>query len=158
ARRRGRPRGPRPRRPRALPRERRGRRSEAMKDSIAAKLASLDARLKEIDARLSDPDVVSNLDGYRKLTQERAEIRPVGEACGAWRKAQDDIAAAAEMARDPAMREFAEDETRAGRERAEALEEDMQRMLLPRDPNDEKNLFLEIRAGTGGDESALFAG
>jgi len=129
-----------------------------MKDSIAAKLASLDARLREIDARLSDPGVVSDLDGYRKLTQERAEIQPVVEAYGAWRKAQDDVAAAADMARDPAMREFAEDEMRAGRERAEALEQDMQRMLLPRDPNDEKNLFLEIRAGTGGDESALFAG
>ena len=129
-----------------------------MKDSIAGKLASLDARLKEIDARLADPEVVNDLDGYRKLTQERAEIHPVVEAYGAWRKAQDDVAAATEMARDPAMREFAEDEMRAGRERSAALEDDMQRMLLPRDPNDEKNLFLEIRAGTGGDESALFAG
>ena len=129
-----------------------------MKDSIAAKLASLEARLKEIDARLADPEVVNNLDGYRKLTQERAEISPVVEAYGAWRKAQEDAAAATEMARDPAMREFAEEEMRAARSRAAALEDDMQRMLLPRDPNDDKNLFLEIRAGTGGDESALFAG
>jgi peptide chain release factor 1 len=129
-----------------------------MKDSIASKLASLDARLKEIDARLSDPGVVDNLDGYRKLTQERAEIQPVVEAYGAWRRAQDDVAAASDMARDPAMREFADEEMRAARERAAVLEADMQRMLLPRDPNDEKNLFLEIRAGTGGDESALFAG
>jgi len=129
-----------------------------MKDSIAAKLASLAARLKEIDARLADPEVVNDLDGYRKLTQERAEISPVVEAYGAWRKSQEDVAAAGEMARDPAMREFAEEEMRAGRERSAALEDEMQRMLLPRDPNDEKNLFLEIRAGTGGDESALFAG
>jgi len=129
-----------------------------MKDSIAAKLASLEARLREIDARLADPGVVDDLDGYRKLSQERAEIAPVVEAYGAWRKAGEDVAAATEMARDPAMREFAEDEIRAGRGRAAALEEDMQRMLLPRDPNDGKNLFLEIRAGTGGDESALFAG
>jgi peptide chain release factor 1 len=129
-----------------------------MKDSIAGKLASLDARLKEIDARLADPEVVNDLDGYRKLTQERAEIHPVVEAYGAWRKAQDDVAAATEMARDPAMREFAEEEIRAARDRSEGLEDEMQRMLLPRDPNDEKNLFLEIRAGTGGDESALFAG
>jgi peptide chain release factor 1 len=129
-----------------------------MKDSIAAKLGSLEARLKEIDARLADPGVVDDLDGYRKLSQERAEISPVVEAYGAWRKAREDVAAATEMARDPAMREFAEEEIRAARERAAALEDDMQRMLLPRDPNDAKNLFLEIRAGTGGDESALFAG
>jgi peptide chain release factor 1 len=129
-----------------------------MKDSIAAKLASLDARLKEIDARLADPGVVDDLSGYRKLTQERAEISPVVEAYGAWREAEEDVAAATEMARDPAMREFAEEEIRAGKSRVTALEDDLQRMLLPRDPNDEKNLFLEIRAGTGGDESALFAG
>ena len=129
-----------------------------MKESIAAKLASLESRLREIDARLTDPGVVDDLDGYRKLSQERAEISPVVEAFGTWRRAEADVAAAAEMARDPAMREFAEEEIRAGRSRVAALEDDMQRMLLPRDPNDEKNLFLEIRAGTGGDESALFAG
>ena len=129
-----------------------------MKDSIAAKLASLEARLKEIDARLADPGVVDDLDGYRRLTQERAEIFPVVEAYGAWRKAEGDVAAATEMARDPGMRDFAEEEIRAGRDRVAALEDAMQRMLLPRDPNDDKNLFLEIRAGTGGDESALFAG
>jgi peptide chain release factor 1 len=129
-----------------------------MKDSIAARLASLERRLREIDARLSDPEVVNDREGFRKLSQERSEISPVVEAFGAWRKAREDLAAAEEMAADPAMREFAEDEIRAGRGRIAALEEDLQRMLLPRDPNDEKNLFLEIRAGTGGDESALFAG
>jgi peptide chain release factor 1 len=129
-----------------------------MKPSIAAKLASLDSRLKEIDARLSDPGVVNDLDNYRKLSQERAEIQPVVEAFGDYRKAEGDLAAADEMARDPQMRAFAEDEIRAARERLAALEADLQKMLLPRDPNDDKNLFLEIRAGTGGDESALFAG
>jgi peptide chain release factor 1 len=129
-----------------------------MKASIAAKLASLDSRLKEIDARLSDPGVVNDLDNYRKLSQERAEINPVVEAFADYRKAEGDIAAAEEMARDPAMRAFAEDELKKGRERLAAIEADVQRMLLPRDPNDERNLFLEIRAGTGGDEGALFAG
>ena len=129
-----------------------------MKDSIAAKLASLEARLREIDGRLSDPDVANDVDNLRKLSQERAEIQPVVEAFGLWRKAGDDVVAAAEMVGDPQMRDFAEDEIRAGRARAEAIEADLQRMLLPRDPNDDKNLFLEIRAGTGGDESALFAG
>jgi peptide chain release factor 1 len=129
-----------------------------MKASIAAKLASLDSRLREIDARLSDPAVVDDLDDFRKLSQERSEIEPVVALFNEHRKAEGDIAAADEMARDPRMRSFAEDEIRAGRERLAALEADLQRMLLPRDPNDNKNLFLEIRAGTGGDESALFAG
>jgi peptide chain release factor 1 len=129
-----------------------------MKASIAAKLASLDSRLREIDARLSDPAVVDDLDDFRKLSQERSEIEPVVGLFNEHRKTEGDIAAAEEMARDPQMRSFAEDEIRAGRERLAVLEADLQRMLLPRDPNDGKNLFLEIRAGTGGDESALFAG
>jgi peptide chain release factor 1 len=129
-----------------------------MKASIAAKLASLDARLQEIDARLSDPEVVDDLDNYRKLSQERAEIQPVVAAFADYRKAEGDIAAAEEMARDPDMRAFAQDEIASGRARLATLEADLQKMLLPRDPNDDKNLFLEIRAGTGGDESALFAG
>jgi peptide chain release factor 1 len=75
-----------------------------------------------------------------------------------YRKAEGDLSAAEEMTKDPDMRAFAEDEIRAGRERLAGLETELQRMLLPRDPNDERNLFLEIRAGTGGDESAIFAG
>jgi peptide chain release factor 1 len=129
-----------------------------MKESIAAKLASLDSRLREIDVKLSDPEVTRDLVNYRKLSQERAEIEPVVAAFGEYRKAEGDLAAAEEMARDPGMRSFAEDEIREARARLETLEASLQRMLLPRDPNDEKNLFLEIRAGTGGDESALFAG
>ena len=129
-----------------------------MKDSIAARLASLESRLKEIDARLSDPGVVQDIDDFRKLSRERAEIFPVVEAFVAWRKAAGDLDAAEEMAKEPSMRDFAEEEIRAARDQLAALEEELERMLLPRDPNDEKNLFLEIRAGTGGDESALFAG
>jgi peptide chain release factor 1 len=129
-----------------------------MKASIAVKLASLDSRLKEIDARLADPEVTNDLDNYRKLSQERSEIEPVVAAFNDYRRAEGDVAAAEEMARDPDMKSFAEDEIRSGRARIEALEADLQRMLLPRDPNDDRNLFLEIRAGTGGDESALFAG
>jgi peptide chain release factor 1 len=129
-----------------------------MKPSIAAKLASLDQRLKEIDTRLSDPEVTRDLENYRKLSQERAEIQPLVGLFHDYRKAEGDVAAAEDMAKDPEMREFAEDELRAGRERLAVLETELHKMLLPRDPNDERNLFLEIRAGTGGDESALFAG
>jgi peptide chain release factor 1 len=129
-----------------------------MKPSIAAKLAALDARLHEIDRRLADPDVVKNVDELRKLSQERAEILPVVEVFGDYRRAESDLGAAEEMARDPSMKSFADDEARAARGRLEGLEAGLQKMLLPRDPNDDRNLFLEIRAGTGGDESALFAG
>jgi peptide chain release factor 1 len=129
-----------------------------MKASIAGKLGSLELRLKEIDARLSDPGVVNDLAGFRNLSQERAEIHPVVEAFGEYRRAEGDLAAAEEMAKDPAMRQFAQEEIGAAKKRLEALEGELQAMLLPRDPNDARNLFLEIRAGTGGDESALFAG
>jgi peptide chain release factor 1 len=129
-----------------------------MKASIAGKLASLDSRLREIDARLADPEVASDRDNFRKLSQERAEISPVVAAFADYRKAEGDMAAAEEMARDPRMREFAEEELKSGRERLAVLDQELQAMLLPRDPNDDKNLILEIRAGTGGDESALFAG
>ena len=129
-----------------------------MKATIAARLASLEARLKEIDLRLSDPDVTNDLDNYRKLSQERAEIEPVVAAFLQYRAAESDVAAAAEMAKDADMRDFAEEEGRSARARVERLDAELQRMLLPKDPNAQRNLFLEIRAGTGGDESALFAG
>ncbi|MCM2329110.1 MAG: peptide chain release factor 1 [Lysobacter sp.] len=129
-----------------------------MKPSVAAKLASLVSRARELDALLSDPDVTANLDNYRKLTREHAEIAPVVGRYGDYLAAEGDIATAEDMTKDPAMREFAEAEIRAGRDRLEEIAADIQKMLLPTDPNDEKNLFLEIRAGTGGDESALFAG
>src|SRR5258706_2125989 len=126
-----------------------------MKPSIAAKLASLDARLTEIDSLLTEPEVVNDLDKLRKLSQERAEIQPLVQAYGEYRKAEGDIAAAEEMARDPEMRVFAEEELKSGRERLAVLEASLQRMLLPRDPNDDRNLFLESRAGTGGEASTV---
>ncbi len=129
-----------------------------MKPSIAGKLAGLDVRLREIDVKLADPEVTNDLENYRRLSQERAEIEPLVAAYGEYRRAEADLAAAGEMAADPETRAFAEEEIAAARARLQSLEESLQRMLLPRDPNDERNLFLEIRAGTGGDESALFAG
>jgi len=129
-----------------------------LKASVAAKLASLVARARELDALLADPGVTADLDNYRRLTREHAEIAPVVARYGEYRATEADVAAAEDMARDPDMREFAESEMRAGRARLEEIAAGIQKMLLPKDPNDERNLFLEIRAGTGGDESALFAG
>ena len=129
-----------------------------MKPSLHLKLDQLALRLDELNAMLSAEDVTRDLDRYRALTKERAEIDPVVERFREFQRAEGDLAAAAEMAADPAMRAFADEERIAATARMDALAADLQRMLLPRDPNDERNVFLEIRAGTGGDESALFAG
>ena len=129
-----------------------------MKDSIKNKLASLVERLAELDRQLEDPAVVNNMDNYRKITKESAEIAPVVSLYNEYRGIEKDIVAAEEMATDPEMRAFGEDEIRAGKAKLDGLEVDLQKLLLPKDPNDEKNTFLEIRGGTGGDESALFAG
>ncbi|HSQ04482.1 MAG TPA: PCRF domain-containing protein, partial [Burkholderiales bacterium] len=128
-----------------------------MKQSIAAKLSQLTARLEEINRLLSAENITDDLDNYRRLTREHAEIAPVVELYRGYRSGEDDIRTAQEMAADPEMREFAETEIRQTRERLAQIEGELQKQLLPRDPNDERNIFLEIRAGTGGEESALFA-
>jgi peptide chain release factor 1 len=129
-----------------------------MKPSIAAKLAQLSARLAEVSRLLSAESATADLDLFRKLSREHAEIGPVVELYDAYRKSEADIASAQEMTSDPEMRELAEAEIKQGKERLASIEAELQQRLLPRDPNDERNIFLEIRAGTGGDESALFAG
>jgi peptide chain release factor 1 len=129
-----------------------------MKDSISKKLTSLSERLVELDRLLAEPSVVDNMDSYRKITREHADIAPVVALFSEYEKSEADIAAAQEMGKDPEMHEFAEEEIKAGKARLEQIEIAMQKALLPKDPNDEKNIFLEVRAGTGGDESALFAG
>ncbi|VVE29772.1 peptide chain release factor 1 [Pandoraea capi] len=125
---------------------------------MQAKLDQLTQRLVELDGLLSQGDVTRDLDNYRKLTREHAELAPVVAQYQQYRQAQNDVTAAQEMAADPEMREFAEDEAMNARARMDDMEGTLQRMLLPRDPNDDRNIYLEIRAGTGGDESALFAG
>ncbi|MEX3526987.1 MAG: peptide chain release factor 1 [Burkholderia sp.] len=129
-----------------------------MKTSMQSKLDQLSNRLAELNELLSRENVTADLDQYRKLTREHAEIGPVVEHYAQWRLARGDEATAQELLSDASMREFAEEEIREARERMARLEAELQTMLLPRDPNDERNIFLEIRAGTGGDESALFAG
>jgi peptide chain release factor 1 len=129
-----------------------------MKTSMQSKLDQLTTRLAELNDLLSREDVTANLDQYRKLTREHAELGPVVEHYALWRQASNDANTAQELLTDASMRDFAEDEMRAARERMEKLGAELQKMLLPKDPNDDRNIFLEIRAGTGGDESALFAG
>ena len=129
-----------------------------MKTSMQSKLDQLTTRLAELNDLLSREDITANLDQYRKLTREHAELGPVVEHYGLWRQASNDALTAQELLADASMRDFAEDEIRAARDRMDKLGAELQKMLLPKDPNDDRNIFLEIRAGTGGDESALFAG
>jgi len=129
-----------------------------MKPSIAAKLAQLSGRLEEISRLLAAEDATANLDLYRKLTREHAEIGPVVELYQRYVSGEGDLKAAEEMSGDPAMRDFAESEIKLTRERLAGIEQELQRRLLPKDPNEDRDIFLEVRAGTGGDESALFAG
>ncbi|SFB73761.1 peptide chain release factor 1 [Massilia yuzhufengensis] len=122
------------------------------------KLDQLANRLVELDELLMSEGATTNMDSYRKMTREHAELSPLVALYHQYGAAQGDIDAAQEMAQDPEMKEFAQEETEAAKARLAALELDLQKMLLPKDVNDERNIFLEIRAGTGGDESALFAG
>jgi len=128
-----------------------------MKPSIARKLAQLTGRLEELNGLLASGDITRDMDNFRKLTREHAEIQPVVELYRAYNESAGDAQTAQEMAQDPAMREFAENEIRESREKMNRIEQELQRQLLPKDPNDERSIFLEIRAGTGGDESTLFA-
>jgi len=129
-----------------------------MKKSISDKLENLAIRLVEIDALLGTEAATKDMDVYRKLTREHAEISPVAALYAAYSKAGENMRSAQAMLDDPEMKALAEMEIKSCKEEMEQLEVDLQAALLPTDPNDERNLFLEIRAGTGGDESALFAG
>ena len=125
---------------------------------MTARLAQLAGRLTELDALLSSETATRDMEAYRRLTREHAELTPVVELYRRFVARQSDITDAHGMLGDAELKTFAEDEIRAAKDAMAALEKDLERALLPRDPNDEKNIFLEIRAGTGGDESGLFAG
>ena len=130
-----------------------------MKDSMRSKLVGLCRRLEEIAAMLAAPDAADDMNRFRALSQERAEIEPVTVKMHAYAQTEGDIEAAQEMANeDPSFSDAAQEEIKACKAKLEALEKDLEVLLLPKDPNDSRNIFLEIRAGTGGDESALFAG
>src|SRR5450830_889487 len=129
-----------------------------MKPSMLAKLDQLAERLEELNNLLMQEDATSDMDNYRKMTREHAELGPLVVLYHTYTQAANDIMTAQELLSDPDMKEFAQDEINGAKARMEVLEGDLQKMLLPKDPNDERNIFLEIRAGTGGDESALFAG
>ena len=129
-----------------------------MKPSLLSKLDQLTQRLEEVSALMNQEGATADMEHYRKLTREHSELEPLVALHAQWTQAQADLIAAQDMMSDPEMKSFAQEEMDTAQARAAELELDLQKMMLPKDPNDDRNIFLEIRAGKGGDESALFAG
>jgi peptide chain release factor 1 len=131
-----------------------------VKASVQNKLDGLVQRLDEVNALLSDPEIIADQKQFRNLSMELAEINPVVNEYRQYCKARDELADAEAMLddADPTLRKMAQEETTVLQEQLESHEQALQKLLLPKDPNDNRNIFLEIRAGTGGDEAALFAG
>jgi peptide chain release factor 1 len=129
-----------------------------MKSSIVAKLEVLQERHEEVQALLGDAEVIADQTRFRALSREYAQLSDVSRCFLQWQQVRQDIETAQEMLADPDMREMAQEELDSSRARSEELAHQLQLLLLPKDPDDERNAFLEVRAGTGGDEAALFAG
>lgn len=129
-----------------------------MKPSIVAKLEALLERHEEVQAMLGEPSVIADQERFRALSKEYAQLTDVVKCFRDWQQAQEDLSTAEELLEDPEMRDMAQDELNAAKNSIEQLEQELQVLLLPKDPNDERNCYLEIRAGAGGDEAAIFAG
>lgn len=129
-----------------------------MKSSIITKLTLLEERFEEIQALLSDPNVISDQTRFRTLSKEYAQLSDVVKCFAEWKRNQDDIESAKMMLNDPEMADMAQEELDEASAQTEAIEQRLQVLLLPKDQNDEYACFVEIRAGTGGDEAAIFAG
>ncbi len=131
-----------------------------MKASIIEKLENLQDRYDEVGALLSDAEIISDQNKFRELSKEYAELEPVVKSFTQYQQVLADINEAKSLLKDgdADMREMAQEELKEGEAQLEPLEDELQRLLLPKDPNDDKNVFLEIRAGTGGDEAAIFSG
>ncbi len=131
-----------------------------MNDSIKKKLETLSARLQELNTFLADPKIINNQNQFRDFSKEHSEIQPIVNCFEKYQTNLETIATAKEMAQDEdaEMRTLAEEELSEAQDKNINLEKELQVLLLPKDPDDNRNIFLEIRAGAGGDEAALFAG
>ena len=131
-----------------------------MKNSVYQKLEIIAERFEEVQALLSDPATISDQDKFRELSKEFSQLEVLNSAFNAYKEAVDDFSTAEEMLKDedPDMREMAQEEYKSAKKAVEVKTDDLQILLLPRDPKDDNNCFVEIRAGAGGDEAAIFAG
>lgn len=121
------------------------------------KLQAIARRLDQVERQLSDPAIYADREMLTRLSREQKELTPIAAAFRAWQQAEDDCAQAQELLTDPEMRELAQEELHRARQERDRLSEELKRLLLPRDPNDDRNVILEVRAGIGGEEGALFA-
>ncbi len=129
-----------------------------MKASLRLRLDQLSDRFEELDALLADPAVINDNKRYRDLSREHSDLGDLVHTWRQWLQAEADLVAAQEMRHDPELRDLAEDEVKAAQASLARLEATLNVLMIPRDPHDRNAAFLEIRAGTGGDEAALFAG
>jgi peptide chain release factor 1 len=129
-----------------------------MTPSLLRKLEILSERYEELGHLLADVSVINDNNKFRALSKEYSQLEPVAQNLARYRLAQQDLASAENMRNDPEMRELAEEEIPAAQARIAELDEQLALLLIPKDPRDDANLFLEVRAGTGGDEAAIFAG
>ncbi|MGH8050303.1 MAG: peptide chain release factor 1 [Methylococcales bacterium] len=129
-----------------------------MTPSLLRKLEILAERYEEVGHLLSEPSVINDNQKFRVLSKEYSQLEPVANNLALYRQAQKDLTSAEQMRSDPEMRELAEEEIPAAQARIAELDEQLALLLIPKDPRDDANLFLEVRAGTGGDEAAIFAG
>jgi peptide chain release factor 1 len=129
-----------------------------VKPTLRAKLDSMVGRLDSLNGLLASPEATKDLDKFRALSREHAELSGVVSLFQKFLQTEKDAAEARDLGADASMKSYADEELKKARAAMERLEAELQKALLPKDPNDERNIFLEVRAGTGGDESALFAG
>ena len=129
-----------------------------MSPALLRKLQALAERREEVGLLLSDPGVIGDPDRFRRLSREYAALGPVSVALAAHAQAQADLGTAQALREDPELRAMAEEEIADAQARLAALEAELRGHLVPRDPRDDGGLYLEVRAGTGGDEAAIFAG
>lgn len=129
-----------------------------MKDSMRNRLTRLAERLADLEEFLSSQNAANDMAQFKAITREHSELLPATERFAEYQSIEADLNTAREWLSDPDMREMAREEIAQNEAKLAQLEADLQRLLLPKDPNDHRNAMLEIRAGTGGDESALFAG
>ena len=129
-----------------------------MKDSIKHKLQQLCERHEELGHLLSDPGIISDQYKFRAFSKEYAQLEPVVICFGEYQQAEEDIATAEDMLKDPDLKDMAQEELQAAKAKLDPLHQQLQILLLPSDPNDHANIYMEIRAGTGGDEASIFSG
>ena len=129
-----------------------------MTPTLRRKLEALAERREELERLLSEPSVVADNDRFRKYSREFSQLEPISVALREEASAKHDLAAAEALRSDPEMRELAEEEISSARSRLVQLEDELSLLLVPKDSRDDADLFLEVRAGTGGDEAAIFAG